>query len=358
MKIIVYIICVAVILLGGSAVFSDDRLPVYYFQIENQERYVYPADLETLNWREIRKHRELYRTAREDIKRLCIRSLKSKKAQAVNSDQKSASGFFRFSPEAFLDKAAVFVRDPSGDIHPLSVLSDAAPYVTVPDSGELNGRYLLGAHLILGEKDMDGDGMKESVAVSAKYLTYHRKNGGKVGSVSVVFFDDPGQMPLEIGPVINTAKSRYGGGTQTAHRDYEMMVKYMGKPLADAAVTVMSVESGWRKSFVTDQDGIFDIMPTDDRSVSKNFQNYLYTAVHHDREKNQYHIATFPVTIYKNRPEWRTKAMGFTYWAITGTAMTLLTVFGFVIRKRRQRSRELVVFENRSIKGASKESLP
>ena len=328
------------LMIGIQTAAADKHIPVYFFQIEDQWRYVYPSDMETLNWREIRERRELYKTAREDMKQFHIEMTEA----GTNAD------IFNISAEAFLKTASLFMRDPNGDIRPLSLSSEKTPYIGIPDGEELNGRYLLGAHLNLGEQDMDGDGTPESVATSAKYLTYHRKEGGKVGSASVVFIDDPARMPLEIGPKVNTAKSRYGGSMQSAHREYEMMVKYQGKPVSGVPVTVLSIESRWKKSFVTDADGIFKIMPTDDRSVAADFQNYLFTATHHDREKRKYHIATFPVTVYKNRPEWRTKTVGFIYWAILGTGMTILTVFGFIIRKKRRYSRQLAVFENHRIK--------
>lgn len=338
------------IMLGMHTAYADNRFPIYYFQIENQERYVYPSDMETMSWREIRKRREQLRTSGQDEKRFRFERIVQGNTPSVLSSSEKMADIFRFSPDDCLENAPLFVRDPNGDTRPLSVLSDTVPHIALPEDKELTGRYLLGAYLELGEHDMDGDGMKESVAISAKYMASHYKNGGRVGSASVVFFDDPDQMPLEIGPVINTAKSRFGGGIQFVHQEYEMMAKYLGRPLANAPVTVLSIESKWQKSFMTDNDGIFEIIPTDDRSVSTDFQNYLYIATHHDHEKGAYHIATFPVTIYKNRPEWRSKAVGFIFWTILGTGMTILTVFGFMIRKKRQHNRRLVVFENHKIK--------
>ena len=159
----------------------------------------------------------------------------------------------------------------------------------------------------------------------------------------------PRSFPLKSGPVINTAKSRYGGGLQSPHREYEMAVKYLGAPVAGARVTVMAEDSGWQNSFVTDEDGRFKITPTDDRVVDKEWQNYIYVAVFHDRQHHTVHVATLPITVRKNSPEWRSKAMGFTLWAAAGSVMLLLTVLGLMGHKRQLARKELLVFDRGSI---------
>jgi ferredoxin len=130
----------------------------------------------------------------------------------------------------------------------------------IPGDENLVGRYLLGAHIILENRDVDGDGQEESVHLCPKRIVAHYKNGGKRGAASVVFFYEAQHMPLEIGPVINTAKSKFGGGTQRPHRSYPMMVRYRNKPLPGATVTVMVDGSQWTKSLVTDEIGYF--LPT------------------------------------------------------------------------------------------------
>jgi O-antigen/teichoic acid export membrane protein len=56
------------------------------------------------------------------------------------------------------------------------------------------------------------------------------------------------------------------------------------------------------------------------------------------------------VIVNKNRPEWRSKATGFGFWAIIGSALTLLLVAGLSWRKRRRDKKSLVVFESCRIK--------
>ncbi len=346
---------VTVVLLHSIILFpfhslADTRFPVYFFQIENQEHYIYPSELESMNWREIRDRKKTYRAAREEIKKFSVKTLESETLQFPELQFKKTHEIFTLSEDDFLTGSDIFIRDTNGRIYPGNAdITDTGTHISIPEDINLAGRYLLGAHLSSKEQDIVMDNTPEEVHISLKYLVPHYKNGGNVGSTSVVFFDDPDLMPLEIGPVINTAKSRYGGGTQTVHREYKMMVKFNAKPLASAKVTVMSIESGWSKSFVTDSRGIIEIMPTDDRSGSKDFQNYLYIATHHDTDKDQYYITTFPVTINKNRPEWRSKTTGFIFWSITGTAMILLTIAGYWIRKRQRQNRKLAVYEKQTI---------
>ena len=331
--------------------FADTPLPIYFFRIENQDRYIYPSDLESMNWREIRKRKEIYRTAREEIKKFRVHEIDFGLTGLFDSSPNKIHNTTGFSGKDFLTNANIFVCDPNGKTYSLETnINDKGPYISIPKDDNLKGRYLLGAYFTSCEHDIDMDGSPDKVHFSIKYLTSHYKNGGNVGSTSVVFFDDPDLMPLEIGPVINTAKSRYGGGSQTVHRTYEMMVKYNTKPLKASKVTVISVESGWSKSFETDGKGIIEVTPTDDRTGSKDFQNYLYIATYYDTDKNQYYVNTFPVTINKNQPEWRSKSAGFIYWAITGTAMILLTIVGYRIRKIRQQNRKLAIYEKQVLK--------
>jgi hypothetical protein len=322
-----------------AAVPAKDVVPVFYLQLPNEERYIYPSDLERLNWREIRKQRQLNRTANQEPKCFEIRVLDSQKDKPASSP-----------PNGGLPATAIsLMRDPNGIISKLSAPSEGKQNLKIPHDDHLVGRYLLGSHILYGDRDVDGDGHAESVHLCPKHLVAHYKNGGERGSASVVFFDDGQLMPLEIGPVINTAKSIYGGGTQRPHRNYEMMVKYLGQPLPGAEVTVIALDSQWQKSVVTDQNGKFSIMPTDDRCTTRQWQKYLYLATYHDRPKKSYYMATLPIVVRKNTPEWRSKAMGFTYWAVVGSAGGLLIVWGFVRRKIRRHEQALTIFRDHRI---------
>ena len=81
------------------------------------------------------------------------------------------------------------------------------------------------------------------------------------------------------------------------------------------------------------------------RHIDREWQKYLYTATHHDHETDTVYVATLPIVVYKNRPEWRSKAMGFAYWSIIGTGTSLFMVAGFNRRRRRRARQALIVFE-------------
>lgn len=320
-----------------SCAFADGAVPVCFWTLHDEDIYYsYRADLSRFDWREIRKRRQLSRTVFQDPKHLEISWL---------APDGTMTALPAGMPNA-LKTAEVVVRDPNGVIHSMPI---AGP-LTILEDPLLMGRYLVGAHILWTSQDLDGDGIKERVHLCAKHMVMHRKNGAKMGRASVLFLDDPETMPLEIGPVFNTAKSRFGGGFQTPHNTYEMMVKYAGQPLPGARVKVMALGSHWQNIYLTDTDGKFEVQPTDDRSVSEAYQKYLYVATHHDRSQNSYYVASFPVMVYKNQPEWRSKTLGFTLWSIVGSALSLLVVLGFVKRNQWLDQRTLVIFNNRKIR--------
>ena len=336
-------------------------LPVYRWELIDQDRYIYPSDeqLEQLDWREIRKRREAYRTAGLSPRQFSLKALPIEILGIPAGGSHSPAGTpWPAVPPAPRGEAAVFIRDPDGIIKPLGQLPPGDGEISLPRDLNLIGRYLLGGVLDLGETDVDGDGILETVYMNAKYLVSHRKNKGRMGKTSVVFFDDAQTLPLEIGPVINTAKSRYGGGRQRPHREYEMAVKYRGAPVAGANVTVIAEGSGWHKAFVTDEDGRFKVTPADDRVVDREWQNYLYIATVFDRQRHTFHVATLPVTVSKNRPEWRSKAMGFTLWAVAGSAILLLTVFAGIGHARKLAQKELLIFSRDTINPDDKKGGP
>jgi hypothetical protein len=335
-----FLLSIPIALFSALDGYAVETLPVCYWQLLDQDRYIYRRDMDHLDWREIRKQRELDRTAGQAPKRLKLKLLGSG-IPMKTTGLPAAEG---------TNPAVAVMRDPNGEIHEISNNLEAQDLFQIPDDRDLIGRYLIGAQINLGQQDMDGDGVLESVHLCAKRLISHRKNGGKMGRGSVVFFDDAEHMPLEIGPVINTAKFKYGGESQRPHQSYEMMVKYLNRPLPGARVRVIAQGSRWEKTYVTDDAGRFEIMPTDDRWVERKWQQYLYVVTHHDRERRCYYLSTLPVMVYKNRPEWLSKAMGFTYWTISGSVLILLLVLGLVRRNQWQDSRLLITFENRKIK--------
>ena len=175
-------------------------VPVYRWQMADQDRYMYPSDqqMEKLDWREIRNRREAFRTVGLFPRQFSLNPLDVDLPGFpvdVRRMPVSAAG----GPSDF-QGAAVFVRDPDGVISPLGPLSPGDGDISLPRDLNLIGRYLVGAFQHLGALDIDGDGVQERICLNAKYLVSHHKNGGRVGKASVVFFDDPKILPLEIGP--------------------------------------------------------------------------------------------------------------------------------------------------------------
>jgi len=326
--------------LNVSSVFAGG-VPAIYWQLANEDRYVYRNDMDKMNWLEIRERRELNKTANQEVKTSGLK---------IYGDQLFAGRKWQ-NGEAPAGAVSMFVRDPNGRMSTVSGIKTGENAVQLPQDVRLNGRYLLGALYSPGKADVDGDGREETVYLSAKQMVRHYLNGGVTGKASVVYFDDPERMPLEIAPAINTAENRSGGNTQRPHKDYDMQVRYRGKPLAGARVVVRAMGSGWEKQFVTDSKGLFTIIPPDDRTdSSREWQTYLFMAAHHDRERAQFHNATLPVTVYKNRPEWYSKAMGFTFFAIIGTSVVLVILAGMSRRRKRRQQNSLAVFEKYRIK--------
>lgn len=108
---------------------------------------------------------------------------------------------------------------------------------------------------------------------------------------------------------------------------------------------MINMASQWKKCFVTNDEGKFEIIPPDHRSGENDWQKYLYVAAHHDRETNSYYVATLPIVVFKNQPEWLSKTMGFTYWAIISSFVLMLMALGFIFRERRRENQALAVFE-------------
>ena len=337
--------CLSLLNLMLPGAYAGGRYPVCFWNVVDQERYIYPQDLEQMDWKMIRKLKHRNRMANSEKKYLTLTLLDKRTPDGGTPLDASF-----FSDGVVSDSSVAVVRDPNGELQLLPWEPGETGKIKLPADNDLIGRYLVGIHLVLADRDVDGDGSFESIHFCAKHLVSHRKNGGRVGSASVVFLDDAQHMPLEIGPVVNTAKSRFNGGRQVSHRSYEMMVKYNKEPLPGARVSVIALGSQWERSFVTDERGQFEVMPPDDRLVPGEWQNYLYVATHHDLSQNAFYTTTFPVVVYKNRPEWRSKAMGFIYWSIVGGGLCLMMVAGFAGRRYWRNTRKMIIFEHHRIK--------
>lgn len=316
------------------------RAPVLYWALMNQDIYVYRRNIDGLSWQEVRTQRKLRRNAGQNLKRSQLNLVRL--PASLDAPQ--------LVPPELLGGIRLLLRDPDGHIHHLPPLKNSAQPIVVPIGQELNGRYILSAQLELDPAYIDLPSGAQRVTLYAKQFVTHHNRDLDHGSRPEVFFHDPAEVPFEIGPVVNNAKNKFGGGMQIPHSSYEMLVKYHNRPLAGCEVSVFAEGGKWQGRYTTDSQGIFTITPIDDRSIERRWQHYLYVAEHFDPDDSNLHIATLSVIILKNRPEWRSKSMGLWFWAVTGSALVLLLTAGAAWRRRRRDHRSLVVFENRRVK--------
>lgn len=316
------------------------RFPVLCWELMDQDVYVYDHNMGSYNWRQIREKREIRLTANQRTKqvRLQLISLGAGRDATWKPGQDLVSG------------ARLLLRDPDGNLTRLHSLAGQGELLSIPVGVPKSGRYMVAAHLELDQPDDSRQGPWNTLHLYAKQFIGHYDHDLPMGSSPNVFFNDPGRVTLEIGPVVINAKRKFGGDMQRPHQEYEMMVKYKNKPLPGARVFVYVQGGDWLGRFTTGDDGIFTIVPPDDRPGNRAWQKHIYVAEHYDALDRSYHVATFPVIVTQNRPEWRSKAMGFSLWTIIGSALTILIVVGLSWRKKRQDRRSLVVFESCRIK--------
>jgi hypothetical protein len=316
------------------------HFPVLCWELQDQDLFIFRHNMGDMDWRQVRHERKIRMDAWQNKKLLKLvfwpPNAGSHASLAKNQD--------------WLKKVRVLMRDPDGSVKEMKPPRSLNEAISVPEGQGMNGRYVLSAQLNLGKADYDHDGIEETLNYYTKQFISHRGNDLPTGTRPEVFFNNADQVAFEIGPVVINARRKMGGDMQRPHNAYKMMVKYKAKPLPGARVSIYVQGGGWQQHFTTNQRGVFTIMPPDDRFGNREWQKYLYVAEHYDQENHSYHIATFPVIVTKNQPEWRSKAMGFSYWSIFGSALIIMVVAGLSWRKKRQNQRSLVIFENSSIK--------
>ena len=254
---------------------------------------------------------------------------------------------------ASLDSVRTWIRNPDGIISEADLSPDkeavALDFPTKLNPTESNGLYLVGIHINAGVMDIDSDGTDETVHYYAKYLIYHRKDGGIQGDRPDVFFKDSDKIALEIGPLnipgmeeIPSMKA----GCQEALKKHKMKVLYKGRPLADAEVAVLT-ESGWERKEKTDSRGIVSITPVENEEKENKF---LYVVTHKDVSNRQYYCSSLMMYVPKSPPGWMSKAEGFVFWAVGGTALFVVYV-GWRIHRRQKRDRKTMLeFERHKIR--------
>ena len=254
---------------------------------------------------------------------------------------------------ASLDSTRTWIRNPDGIISEANLSPDKEAVVldfpTKLNPAESNGLYLVGIHINAGVMDIDSDGTDETVHYYAKYLIYHRKDGGIQGDRPDVFFKDPNKIALEIGPLNTPGMEEIPSmkaGCQEALKKHKMKVLYKGRPLADAEVAVLT-ESGWERKEKTDSRGIVSITPVENEEKENKF---LYVVTHKDLSNGQYYCSSLMMYVPKPPPGWMSKAEGFVFWAVGGTALFVVYA-GWRIHRRKKRDRKTMLeFERHKIR--------
>nr|MBL0716692.1 hypothetical protein [Desulfobacterales bacterium] len=290
------------------------------------------------NWKDIRQSRLRQQIARGEPEILFLHwgSIPFRNSIRKNKD--------RLNQKTILNRAEVWVRDADGRILQADFShGKESPCLTVVKDVELNGLYLVGANLDIGEMDIDSDGVTEMIRLSAKRYIYHSKTGGRQGNRPAALFNDPAKFPLEIG----CSDSWFRYANQRAYREYEMKVIYDGKPLTDTQVNIFS-QSGWQKTVTTDAGGKFLITPFG-RMEKDGREKYLYAAACHDLLKGEYHYATLVMNV-STYSEWRSKSSGFMLWTILGTGLLVIIIIVGIYRKKKHARDAITQFENQRIK--------
>ena len=313
---------------------EDPRL--VHWRLQEEELYVFRFDMDSLNWRQIREERERRHTIQEEPKHVELH-WGMLTAPFAGSAVKVASVF---------PYGTVFVRDPDGKCRQATV-SGNRKKVVLPENMGANGRYLVGGHFLVEQQKAGG--ARQNIHLYPKAIVGHYTSGGRPGSFPAFFFNDPG-MVLEIGSARSPALYRMGGGFQRPFETYDMEVRYRGRPLSGMTVTVFAEGSGWQRSYQTDGSGRFSVTPFDDRSGERHYEKLLYVVKVEDKEQHALHVATLPMFIFRNRPEWTSHIWGFSIWGGLGLVGTLLVLGGNMLRHRRQQRHVLIRFDQCRVK--------
>ncbi|MCD6273345.1 MAG: hypothetical protein J7K30_11025 [Deltaproteobacteria bacterium] len=244
------------------------------------------------------------------------------------------------SPDGAVSMAGLFEKDETAAFDFPSGLNPAG----------LNGLYLIGAHMDAKPVDIASDGGNETVHYYAKYLICCNDKESIDGKRPDVFFKDAEKIPLEIGPLdaMDTVEkgSCVKAGCQQARKKHRMKVLYKGLPLAGAKV-IMLTESGWKKIVKTDADGIFSILPVEDKEKA---ERCLYAVTYKNPSTGEYHCSSLTMLVTAPPPLWMSRAKSFDFWAVIGSGIFILYVIWKIYRKIKQDKKTMFAFENRRIR--------
>lgn len=251
----------------------------------------------------------------------------------------------------------IWIRSPDGIISEGCLWPEkeviALSFPSKLNPAEINGLYLIGAHMVVRSIDIDLDSKDEEVHYYSKYLIYHRNEDSIQGGGQYLFFNDPDKIALEIGPVdtqdMKGEAFRRGGGCQEALKKHRLKVLYKGKPLADADVAVFT-EGGWKKRAKTDTNGIFTFVPLQGIQGQEKVEKCLYAASFRDPLTGQYHYSSLMIYIKPHHLLYDSKARGFNLWAVLGLSLFLLCVAVAIYRKKKRSDKNFAEFERYKIK--------
>nr|WP_320012538.1 hypothetical protein [uncultured Desulfobulbus sp.] len=331
-----FVLSVQVFLLFlASPLWAEQAPHIWSWVLENEPLYVYRYNLDNLNWRQIREERSQRSEIQEKPKHLIL--LQNGATELLSPK----SGENRPIPAG-----TVLIKDPDGKTQTVA-LSPSSSELVLPENQELNGRYLVGAHFSVSQTNTGGT--SQDIHLYPKTIVGHYKSGGRPGSFPAFFFDDP-RIALEIGSARNPARYRMGGSYQRPHETYDMEVRFKGSPLANTSVEVYAQGSKWHRAYQTDASGQFQVTPFDDRSQDLHYEKLLYVVQFEDAKTQDLHVATLPMIIFRNRPEWTSHLWGYSFWAIAGLLGTALIVVASLFRHQRRRAQALVCFEQCRVK--------
>ncbi|MGE4560668.1 MAG: hypothetical protein AB7E77_10725 [Desulfobulbus sp.] len=328
-----------VLALLPQAGWGTDAPWLVHWQLQQEALYVYRFDMDGLNWRQIRQERQERNTIQEEPKHIDLR-------RGLLDDPFAADDAAWREGDAAFPQGTIYILDPDGACKQTPVTAGMREIV-LPENMDLNGRYLIGGHFLLGRCEVQGALVQ--MHLYPKAMVGHYKSGGRPGSFPAFFFNQP-DIALEIGSALSPAQYRMGGGFQRPHESSEMEVRYRGRPLAGAVVEVFAEGSGWRRQYRTDASGRFTVIPFDDRSRQRHYEKLLYVVRVEDPQNHILHVATLPMIIFRNRPEWTSHMWGYGIWAGLGLVGTLLLAGGSVMRRRQQQRRSLVRFDQCRVK--------
>ena len=251
------------------------------------------------------------------------------------------------------NNTGIWIRNPDGIISEANLSLEKETVVlhfpTELNPAKADGLYLVGTYMGGWVTDIDLDGTDEAVHYYAKYLIYHRKNGGIQGDRPDVFFKDPDKIALEIGPLNASGIGEIPfrkAGCQEALKEHKMKVLYKGLPLADAEVAVLS-EGGWERKEKADSNGMVLITPVESKEKENKF---LYVVTHKDLSNGQYYCSSLMMYVLRPPPGWMSKAEGFVFWAVLGTSLFVIYA-GWRIHRRKKRDRKTMLeFEKHKIR--------